>query len=84
MNYKSPALDKAIDQARSTVEESARMPLWREAHKVIAEDQPYTFLFFPKSLIFIDKKISNVQTVKLGLNPRVEWFIAKGQQRQAL
>lgn len=83
MNYKSSRLDKLIEQARETVDEHARMPLWREAHKVIHEDQPYTFLFFPKSLAFLDARIQNVKLVKLGLNPRNEWYVAKAQQRTA-
>jgi peptide/nickel transport system substrate-binding protein len=81
MNYKSPKLDTLIDQARQTVDESKRMDIWKQAHAVIHEDQPYTFLFFPKTLIFVDKRIHNVQTVKLGLNSRTEWFIPKDQQR---
>ena len=83
INYKSPALDKVMEQARQTVDEDTRMPMWREAHRILSEDQPYTFLFFPKALIFVDKRIQNVQQVKLGLNARTEWFIAKAQQRTA-
>lgn len=81
MNHRSDRLDKVLAEARQTVDETKRMALWREAHKTIHEDQPYTFLFFPKSLIFMDARIKNVQTIKLGLNPRVEWFVPKAQQR---
>lgn len=81
MNFRSPRLDKVIEEARRTVDEGKRMPLWREAHQIIHDEQPYTFLFFPKSLVFVDKRINNVTHVKLGLNPRTEWFITKGQQR---
>ena len=81
MNYRSPRLDALLDSARRTVDEAARMKLWQEAHAVIHEDQPYTFLFFPKSLLFVDKRVNNVQKVKLGLNSRLEWFIPKEQQR---
>jgi peptide/nickel transport system substrate-binding protein len=81
MNYRSERLDKAVEQARRTVDEDKRMPLWREAHRIIHEDQPYTFLFFPKSLMFLDARIKNVQQIRLGLNPRSEWYVPKAQQR---
>lgn len=81
INYRSAELDAIIDRARRTVDEPVRMRLWREAHRIIHEEQPYTFLFFPKTLVFVDKKIRNVQTVKLGLNPRTEWFIPLAQRR---
>lgn len=83
MSYKSSALDGAVRQARRTVDEDKRMALWRQAHRQLHEDQPYTFLFFAKSLIFVDKRIENIQRVKLGLNPRIEWFVPKASQRTA-
>ena len=81
MSYRSPELDKLIDSARRTLDENKRMELWRAAHRQIYEDQPYTFLFFPKALIFLDKRISNVQKLPLGLNSDREWFVPKASQR---
>lgn len=83
VSYKSPRLDKLIDEARRTVDEDKRMTLWREAHRILHEDQPYTFLFYPKALVFVDKKVQNVHRVKLGLNMREEWFVPKALQRTA-
>ncbi|GIW76295.1 MAG: peptide-binding protein [Phycisphaerae bacterium] len=68
MSYVNPELDKVIEAARSTVDESKRMPLWQQAHRILHEDQPYTFLLNRKSLIFIDKRIRNVQRTRSGLN----------------
>lgn len=81
MSYNNPELDKLISQARSTVEEAPRMPLWREAHRIIHEDQPYTFLFTRKSLTFLDDRIKNVQQVPLGLNDLIEWYVPAGARR---
>ncbi len=81
MHYISPDLDRAISQARGTIDEQKRMPLWREAHKIIHEDQPYTFLFFPNAMVFMDDRIANVQQIKLGLNPVQEWFVPSGRER---
>ena len=68
INYKNPALDKLIDQARATVEEAKRMPLWQQAERIMVDDQPYTFLFRKQVLSFVDKRIQNLQMTKLGLN----------------
>lgn len=81
MSYKSEALDRVLSAARSTMDESKRMPLWREAHAILHEDQPYTFLWFPKSLALIDNRIENVKRVKLGLNPRLEWYVPADKQK---
>ncbi len=81
ISYKSDELDRLIDEARHTTDEAKRMPLWHRAHEIIHEDQPYTFLFFSKSLRFIDDRIRNVQKVKLGLSPNHEWWVPASQQR---
>ena len=68
ISYKNPALDKLIVEARRTVDEDKRMPLWQQAERILYEDQPYTFLMRRKSLLFVDKRIHNVLMTKLGLN----------------
>lgn len=82
--YKNLALDKLIDAARRNVNEAERMPLWQQAEHLIYQDQPYTFLMRRKSLLFVDKRIHNLQMTKLGLNlgflPQ-ENYVPKAQQK---
>lgn len=73
--YRSPKLDAIIKQARRTLDETERMKLWKQAHAVMHEDQPYTFLYNRESLIFIDKRIRNVERTRLGLNEVYEWYV---------
>jgi peptide/nickel transport system substrate-binding protein len=68
ISYRNSELDKLIDQARATVDEAQRMPLWRQAERILHEDQPYTFLVRPQTLAFVDRRIRNLQLTKLGLN----------------
>ncbi|UCE89513.1 MAG: peptide-binding protein [Pseudomonadota bacterium] len=68
VGYKSPELDAAIDEARATVDEDKRMPMWQRCERILYEDQPYTFLLRRQSLRFIDKRIHNLKITRLGLN----------------
>lgn len=84
MSYRSPELDKLVEEARKTVDESKRMPLWQQVEKILHEDQPYTFLARGKSLLFIDKRIQNLQMTKVGLNASFvpgEIYVPKPMQR---
>jgi peptide/nickel transport system substrate-binding protein len=84
VSYKNPALDKLIVDARRTVDEDKRMPLWQQAERILYEDQPYTFLMRRKSLLFVDKRIHNLQMTKLGLNLGVlplENYVPLAQQK---
>jgi peptide/nickel transport system substrate-binding protein len=68
ISYRNAELDRLIEEARATVDEEKRMPLWQAAEKELYEDQPYTFLMRSKTLIFIDRRIKNVVKTKVGLN----------------
>jgi peptide/nickel transport system substrate-binding protein len=84
INYRSEELDKLIDEARKTVEESKRMPLWKKAEAIFYEDQPYTFLKRSMSLVFIDKRYKNLSMTKLGLNSGMlplETYVPKANQK---
>lgn len=84
INYKNQVLDKLIEDARRTVDESKRMPLWQQAEKTLYDDQPYTFLMRRKSLLFVDKRIHNLQMTKLGLNMGslpIENYVPIAQQK---
>lgn len=84
IQYSNPELDKLVEQARATVDEGKRMPLWQQAERILYEDQPYTFLVRRQTLAFIDKRIHNLQMTKLGLNRGlvpVENYVPKTLQR---
>lgn len=84
INYKSPELDKLIDDARKTVDAEKRMKLWKQAEAVMYEDQPYSFLFRRQTLAFIDKRFKNVKLTKLGLNRSflpMEVYVPKSLQK---
>ncbi len=87
MSYSNLALDKILETAERTVDVQKRMDLWHQAHRILAEDQPYTFLVSRQSLRFMDKRIQNVQYSKIGLNlvyresMPIPWYVPKAMQK---
>lgn len=81
VGYRNAELDAVIDQARMTVDEDERIALWHKVHRVLQEDQPYTFLFNTKTVVFMDDRFRNVKVTKVGLNDRVEYFVPRDVQR---
>ncbi len=75
MSYKNPELDKAIEDARRTIDEPARMELWHKCDRILHEDQPYTFLMNNKQLRFMDKRIQNFHVTKAGSNFVMNWAV---------
>lgn len=84
IHYQSPRLDELITQARATVDEAKRMPLWQECERILAEDQPYSFLTRRKSLVFINSRFANISMTNMGLNfgnVPLENYVPKAQQK---
>jgi peptide/nickel transport system substrate-binding protein len=80
IHYSNPELDRLIDDARRTVDESKRMPLWHQVHSILHEDQPYTFLWTSRAVVFVDKRIRNVQITKTGMSSELEWYVPRALQ----
>ncbi len=81
VHYINKELDSTLEKARQTMDEDQRMPLWHKVHRILHEDQPYTFLFTLKAVQFMDRRIKNVDVTRLGLNPEVEWYVPKAVQK---
>lgn len=48
INYRNPEADKVIEELRNTFDPEKRTALYRKFHKIIYDDQPYTFMFTRK------------------------------------
>ncbi len=81
MSYKNAELDQLISTARTTLDEDKRMEMWKRCHQILNEDQPYMFLWFGKSLTFVNKRFENVRQLRSGLTPRTEWYVPQDKQR---
>jgi peptide/nickel transport system substrate-binding protein len=87
VGYSSPDCDAAIDKARTTVDRDERMKGWHAVHRILHEDQPYTFMTIRKELRFINKRVKNIELSKLGLNYEdlnggmLPWYVPQAQQR---
>ncbi len=86
-NYINKDLDSAISRARRTMVTDDRMKVWNEVHRIIHEDQPYTFLINRPYLRVMDKRIQNVEPAAVGLNYEylaggmMPWYVPTSQQK---
>jgi ABC-type transport system substrate-binding protein len=79
MGYDNPEVNKLIDQLRVTIKEEDQIPLDHEIHRLIFEDQPYTFLYAEKATGGMDARLENVKFYPM-LRPHYdvrEWFASQ-------
>lgn len=80
VGFSHPEADRIIEEARATFDKQKRIALYHRFHRILHEEQPYTFLFCTERLMALDRRFHNVQVHRLGLYPR-EWFVPIDLQR---
>ena len=77
--YSNPQVDTLLDQARSEIDQTKRGALYKEFLKLIAEDQPMLFTYFPQEIRGLSSKLQNVPAV--GIRDAIvysyQWSLSK-------
>ncbi len=76
--YNNPEADELIVRIRQEYDPVQQRELAHRLHRVIAEDQPYTFLYAPLSTRILDKKIVIVEHNPDGSERYVKIYPTKG------
>jgi peptide/nickel transport system substrate-binding protein len=56
ISYSNPEVDRHLVEGRTEYNQEKRKQIYWRIHELIAEDQPYTFLFVPLSLSALQKR----------------------------
>jgi len=79
INYANAELDRLIIEMRKTFDMPRRIELARRIAAILHEDQPYTFLFCPYSLVALSSRYRNVRVFPSGLAEELFWVPARDQ-----
>jgi peptide/nickel transport system substrate-binding protein len=80
IGFDNPQADAIIEQARRTLDDDKRNKMYHRFHRILHEEQPYTFVYTRPEQRFLDKRFQNVIIHKLGLDPH-EWYVPREKQR---
>jgi len=85
VSYKNEEVDQIIDRARKTFDIKERTKLYYRFQEIIAEDQPYTFLYVGESLPIVNKRFRGIVPGAAGISYNFDkWWVPKKEQRQTL
>jgi peptide/nickel transport system substrate-binding protein len=80
VGFSNPQADAIIEQARCTMNDDERNRLYHQLHRILHEEQPFTFLFTRPSFRLVDRRFKNVTIHKMGLN-YLEWYVPENEQK---
>jgi peptide/nickel transport system substrate-binding protein len=63
-----------IEKSQSMIDRKKLAKTWKKMFKIIANDNPYLFLYIPNSITAVNKKIKNVEPSLSGIwHNYIEW-----------
>ncbi|GAB1536401.1 peptide-binding protein [Geovibrio sp. ADMFC3] len=80
--YSNPEVDQLIDDGRHTMNPQERKKYYDRFQEILAEDQPYTFLYVPNALVALSKRFREVAPAPAGITYNFEeWYVPAGEQK---
>ena len=80
--FKNDEVDRLLEQARLTTDQSARKRLYERFQEILHEEQPYTFLYVPYALPIVQARFHGIEPAPAGIMHNFErWWVPKALQR---
>lgn len=82
IGYKNPELDKLLVAGRRTFDQEKRKEIYFKIQEILAEDQPYTFLYVPMSLPIVSSRFHGIKPAPAGITYNfIRWWVPKNEQK---
>ncbi len=85
ISYNNPEADEMLVKGRSTFDQNQRKKYYDRFQEILAEDQPYTFLYVPEALIITHNRFRGIQPAPIGLEYNfIKWYVPKDEQKYTM
>jgi peptide/nickel transport system substrate-binding protein len=82
IGYRNAEVDDLLEKGRSTFDQEFRKKCYHRIQEILADDQPYLFLYVPDALPIIQKRFRGIEPAPLGIGYNfIRWYVPKGEQR---
>lgn len=82
IKYKNPEVDKLLEQGRRTFDQSERKKIYDRFQEILAEEQPYTFLYVADALPAVAKRFRGIEPSPAGITYNfIKWWVPESEQK---
>ena len=81
IGFKNDEVDRLLVEGRSTFDIEKRKRAYFRIQEILADEQPYTFLYVPDALPVVSARIRGVEPAPIGIGyNQIKWFVPKNEQ----
>ena len=82
IGYKNEEVDRLIVAGRGTFDQQERQRCYRRIQDILAEEQPYTFLYVPDALPTVSARVRGIVPAPAGISyDFIKWYVPKDEQK---
>lgn len=80
ISYRNEEVDRLLIEGRQTFDIEKRKRIYHRIHEILAEEQPYTFLYVPDALPVLHKRFKGVEKAPIGIwHNFIHWYVPKNK-----
>ncbi len=82
VSFRNDEVDALIVRARETFDQPLRKQCYYRIQEILAEEQPYLFLYVPDALPILHARFRGVEVAPLGIGWNfIRWYVPKAEQK---
>jgi peptide/nickel transport system substrate-binding protein len=82
MSFENKEADELLVKARHTFDREERKKYYFRLQEILAEEQPYTFLFIPYATLAVHKRFKGIEPAPAGITYNIDkWYVPEEQRR---
>ena len=81
VSFQNREVDRLIDEGRHTFDQKRRKECYNRIQAILAEEQPYVFLYVPFALPVIHARFKGIEPAPAGISYNfTQWYVPREQQ----
>ncbi len=82
VSFKNAEVDALLEKGRRTFDQEERRPAYARFQEILAEEQPYVFLYVPDALPIVSARIRGIVPAPAGISYNfIKWWVPKAEQK---
>ena len=82
VGFKHDEVDRLLEEGRRTFDVEKRKKAYFRIQEILAEEQPYVFLYYPDALPVVQNRIHGIEPAPAGISYNfIKWYVPSAQQR---
>jgi peptide/nickel transport system substrate-binding protein len=82
VGFANAEVDRLLEEGRRNFDIEKRKKAYFRIQEILAEEQPYVFLYYPDSLPVVQKRIHGIEPAPAGISYNfIKWYVPKGEQK---